>query len=79
MNRKEINDKLIPLARKAFSKENIILSDELDASMVDTWTSLSFMQFLTLIEAEFGMKFSIMELLKMQNIGGIVDVIESKQ
>jgi len=77
MDRQTIIERLTPIARRVFLKRELELTDEMDASSVDTWTSLSFMTFLSCIEDEFGFKFKIMELIKLQNIGVIVDTISN--
>ena len=75
MERIEIVEKLTPLVRESFEKDDLLLVDEMNPSMVDTWTSLSFMRLLEKIEKEFGVKFKMMELVKLNNIGAIVDAI----
>lgn len=73
MTREEIIDILSPIARKIFNKEDLAITDSLSAENVDTWTSLSFTQFLTAIEEEFHIKFKIMDILTLQNMGAIID------
>lgn len=77
MNREEIIEKLIPIARHIFADEAMALSDDLSAANMANWTSLSFMQFLTEIENQFGFKFKMMEILKLQNMGAVINAIES--
>jgi acyl carrier protein len=75
MNREEIVNRITPIAREVFGKPALQLTDELDATQVDTWTSFAFMQLLERVEAEFGFKFKMMELLGIRNIGTLVDAI----
>lgn len=77
MNRNEIIEKLTPIARQIFADEAIVLNDDLSAANVANWTSLSFMQFLTEIENQFGFKFKMMEILKFQNMGAVISAIEN--
>ena len=77
MQRQEIEARLQPICREVFEKPELELNDELDATRVDTWTSLSFMQLLTRTEEEFGFRFKITELLKIRNIGLLIDAISS--
>ena len=53
MTREELITKLTPLAQEVFQKSDLVLTDNLCAANLATWTSLSFMQFLTAIETEF--------------------------
>ena len=76
MSREEIIEKLTPIARQVFANEALKITDNLSAANVTTWTSLAFMQFLTEIENQFGFKFKMMEILKLQSMGAIIDSIQ---
>ena len=73
MNREELKVEIESIAREVFLKPNLEVNDALSAVDVDTWTSLSFMQFLTAIENKYGFKFKMLELLQMRNIGAVID------
>lgn len=77
MQRQEIEERLQPICREVFESPELELNDELDATRVDSWTSLTFMQLLTRTEEEFGFRFKITELLKIRNIGSLIDAISS--
>lgn len=77
MTRKEVIDKLTPIARTIFENQELVLSDDMSAKNVATWTSLSFMQFLTEIENQFGFKFKMMELFNLKTMGNIIDSVTS--
>lgn len=77
MQREEIEARLQPICREVFEMPELELNDELDATRVDTWTSLSFMQLLTRTEEEFGFRFKMAELLKIRNIGSLIEAISS--
>ena len=77
MTREEIVNKLTPIAQNIFNNETLILEDDLCAENVNEWTSLSFMQFLTEIENQFGFKFKMMEILRLQTMGAIIDAIQT--
>ena len=76
MTRQEIIDKLTPIAREAFQNEELVLLDELSAENVDSWNSLAFMKLLTAIEADFGFKFKMMELIQLNTMGDILDAMD---
>ncbi|MBQ7439239.1 MAG: acyl carrier protein [Paludibacteraceae bacterium] len=77
MTREEVITKLTPVARDIFSDETLVLNDEMTAQNVPAWTSLSFMQFLSEIENQFGFKFRMMEILRLQSMGAIIDAIQN--
>ena len=73
MNREELKSEIQVIAREIFAKPELVITDTTSATDVDTWTSLSFMQFLTAIEEKFGFRFKMMELLQLRNIGAVID------
>lgn len=77
MTREEIISQLTPIAQAMLKDDTLVISDDLSAANVPTWTSLSFMMFLTEIENHFGFKFKMMEILKLQNMGAIIDSIQT--
>ena len=77
MNREEIIEKLTPIVRANFQNESLELRDDMSAENVSTWTSLAFMQMLTDIENEFGIKFKMMELIRLRTMGDIIQSLEA--
>lgn len=73
MNREHLVEEIQVIARDIFAKPELVITDSMGASDVDTWTSLSFMQFLTTIEDKYGFKFKMMELFQLRNIGAVID------
>lgn len=76
MNREQIIEKLTPIVRKCLQDESLELRDDMSAATVSTWTSMAFMQMLTDIENEFGIKFKMMELLRLKTMGDIIQSLE---
>lgn len=74
MTREELSAEIQDMARQTFGKPDLVLTDALNATDVDTWTSLSFMNLLTEIENRYGFRFKMMELLRLQNMGAVIDV-----
>lgn len=75
MTREELITELTPIVRAVFQKPELELTDELNGTNVDTWTSLTFTQLLGEIEKKYGFKFKMMELLKLKNMGAIIDSV----
>ena len=73
MNREQLVEEIQGIAREIFAKPELVITGAMGAADVDTWTSLSFMQFLTAIEDKYGFKFKMMELLQLRNIGAVID------
>ena len=75
MTREAIIEQLTPIARAMFKDDTLVVTDDLSAANVSTWSSMSFMMFLTEIENHFGFKFKMMEILTLKNMGAIIDAI----
>lgn len=73
MNREQLVEEIQVIAREIFAKPELLINDAMGAADVDTWTSLSFMQFLTAIEDKYGFKFKMMELLQLRSMGAVID------
>jgi len=73
MNREQLIEEIQAIAREIFAKPELVITDVMGAADVDTWTSLSFMQFLTAVEDKYGFKFKMMELLQLRNMGAVID------
>ncbi len=72
--RNSISNTIQELSRKVFDNPSLTISDSMGPNDIPGWTSLTFTQLLTEIETTFNFKFKIFEIIKMQTIGGIVDV-----
>lgn len=77
MERSEIIEKLTPIVRTNLQNATLELRDDMSAENVSTWTSLAFMQMLTDIENEFGIKFKMMELIRLRTMGDIIQSLEA--
>lgn len=75
MTREEVIEKLTPIARAIFENQELVLADDMSADNVATWTSLSFMQFLTEIENQLAFKFKMMELFNLKTMGNIINSV----
>ena len=73
MTREELKEQIETIARDVFQKPELVMSDAMSAADVDTWTSLSFTQFIAAIEKQYGFKFKLMELLQLRTMGAIID------
>lgn len=76
MTREEVIEKLTPIVRANLQNVSLELRNDLSAENVSTWTSLAFMQMLTDIENEFGIKFKMMELIRLRTMGDIIQSLE---
>jgi acyl carrier protein len=78
MERTDVINKLTTIFRKVFIDDSLVLTNELTASDVDQWDSLSHMILIKEIEIDFSIKFRLKDLNKMRNVGDMIDSIISK-
>lgn len=78
MEKLELVQKLTTIFTSVFNDDSIVLTDELTANDVKKWDSLSNMLLITEIENAFSIKFKLKELNRMQNVGNMIEIINSK-
>ena len=78
MERTEIVGKLTAIFHEIFNDNSIVLRDDMTASDVENWDSLTHMLMITKVEEVFGIKFKLKELNKLKMVGDLIGIIESK-
>lgn len=78
MCREEIFEKLEEVFRDVFDDDTIELSDDTTAADIDGWDSLMHITLLDAIEEEFDISFDMKTVVKLKNVGEMVDVIEEE-
>jgi len=78
MTREEIISKLTVIFHEVFNDNSIVLRDDMTASDVDSWDSLTHMLMITSVEEQFNIRFKLKELNKLKQVGDLINTIESK-
>ncbi|MBQ6226488.1 MAG: acyl carrier protein [Bacteroidaceae bacterium] len=78
MTRKEILEKLTPIFQEVFNDNEMEVNLELTSDDIDEWSSVSQALLITEIEQKFAIRFKLLEVAKMDNVGTIVSIIEEK-
>lgn len=78
MERNEIKEKIRNILISVLKHKNFEMKDELTASDVDGWDSLSHILIIIEIEKYFGIKFKLKDLNKLNNMGNLSDLVNSK-
>ncbi len=76
MDREEIYVQLNEVFREVFGDDTLTVDDETTAKDVPGWDSLMHITLISEVEAAFGMRFSMRDVLGMKNVGEMVDRIE---
>jgi len=79
MSPPEIYHSLTPIFRDIFEDDAIIVSPELNASMVEGWTSLANIRLFLAIEENLKLRFDAAEIESVQNVQELVDLIVKKR
>ena len=78
MTRDEVFEKLTEVFRDVFDRDDITVSDETTAADVEGWDSLIHITLMDAVEEEFDIRFDMKTVVKMKNVGELVNAIESK-
>jgi len=78
MTREEVYERLNTVFQDIFDDEELTVKDETTAADVDGWDSLNHIALIDAVEEEFGIKFGMKTVVKLKNVGEMVDVILEK-
>ncbi len=78
MEKSEILEKVQDIFRTVLDDEDIVLSEESNAEDIEEWDSLNNLLLLVQIEKTFGVKFTSSESSSWQNVGEMIDSLQSK-
>jgi acyl carrier protein len=78
MDESQIYTRLTELFEDVFDEDSIELTPALSAKDVDGWDSLTHIRLILTIERAFKIKFSTSEIGKLENVGDLVKLIQSK-
>lgn len=78
MEREEIYERLNAVFRDVFDDEDITVGDATTAADVDGWDSLEHINLVAAVEEEFGIKFTMGEVVTMKNVGEMVNIIAAR-
>lgn len=72
MNDQQILDKLSGILGSLLGDDSISLGMSTRRSDVASWDSFNYVTFLAIVESEFGLRFSVVEVESFENVGAIV-------
>lgn len=76
MSREDIYTRLNEVFRDVFDTDDITVGDETTAADVEGWDSLIHITLMDAVEEEFDIRFDMKTVVKMKNVGEMVDYIE---
>ena len=78
MTRQQIFEAVQEIFQDVFDDEALVITDETNADDIEDWDSLEHITLIVAMEKEFKMKFDIKEVNKLENVGGMIDLIKRK-
>lgn len=78
MTHEEVLETVRGIFRDVFDDENLVVEDHTNSSDIEDWDSLEHIALVVSMEKEFGLKFDLKEVNKLENVGQMVDLIISK-
>lgn len=78
MTNEQILSQLQIIFRDVFDEDDLEITRQSSAVDIEDWDSLAQINLLTAIEKEFSLKFSLNELVTLNDVGDMVDLVASK-
>ena len=78
MDEPQIYQRLTEIFQEVFDEDSIEVTPKLSADDVDGWDSLTHIRLILTIEKAFKIKFSTSEIVKLENVGDMVALIQRK-
>lgn len=78
MERDEILEKIRTILVSVLNHEDFNMAEELTATEVTGWDSLSHITIISDIEEMFGIRFKLKELNKLKNMATLIDLVQAK-
>ena len=75
MTREEVYTRLNSVFADVFDDEELTVNDETTAADVEGWDSLIHITLIDAVEEEFDISFDMKTIVKLKNVGEMVDVI----
>jgi len=78
MSREEVFEKLNEVFQDVFDDEEITVTDATTADDIEDWDSLEHINLMAAVEQEFGIKFTMGQIVSMKNVGEMANIIMEK-
>ncbi len=78
MTREEVFENLNKVFADVFDDESIIVNAAPTSDDIEDWDSLEHINLVAAVEQEFGMKFTMGQVVTMKNVGEMVDIVMSQ-
>jgi acyl carrier protein len=74
-----MKERLQEIFRDVFDNDKLIINEKMSAIDIEDWDSLAQINLIVAIEKEFEIKFTLEEVIKLKNIGEMLELIKLKK
>lgn len=78
MDKETILKELNEIFREVLKQPGLLLETTMSADDIDDWDSLTNMTIISEIEKRYGVHFKLRDIIRMKNIGDMIDTIITK-
>jgi acyl carrier protein len=78
MTRKEVFNGVQDIFRDIFDEDDMVIEDKTNSDDVEDWDSLNHINLVSAIEKEFKIKFALVELMTLKDVGAMVELMMEK-
>ncbi len=78
MSREEIAERVTNVFREVFNDDTLVLTDTTTAADVPGWDSLRHITLMEEVEEEMDIRFTMLEINCMKNVGEMFDIIQAR-
>lgn len=77
MSKEELYERINTVFRDVFDDDSITVTEKTTANDIEDWDSLEHINLVSAIEKEFGIKFTMAQVVTMKNVGEMADIISA--
>ncbi len=78
MTRDEIFNRVQDIFKDIFDDDELVLKNNTNSADIEEWDSLNHINLVSAIEKDFDVKFSLVELISLKDVGEMIDLIVEK-
>ena len=78
MDREYMFNSVQEIFRDIFDVDDLVITDSTNSDEIEDWDSLNHINLVSAIEQEFGVKFTLVELVSLKNVGEMIDLMTFK-
>jgi acyl carrier protein len=78
MIREEVLNRVQEIFRDIFDEGGMVIEDRTSSNDIEEWDSLNHINLVSAIEKEFQIKFALLELIELKDVGAMINLMVEK-